>query len=92
MTAELIADVATLALPVEAGEIAEALRRLRLWPLLDGHRGAARADVDAVIDAALRLQAMMLANPRLIEIEINPLMAQPKGAVAVDALIREEPE
>jgi hypothetical protein len=35
----------------------------------------------------LALQAMMAADPSLVEIEINPLILTPTGAVAVDAVI-----
>ena len=92
VTAELLADTVTLVAPVTGAEIAEALRTLRLWPLLDGYRGRARADVTAFVDAALALQALMLATRRLNEIEINPLMLRESGAVAVDAVIWEEDE
>jgi acetate---CoA ligase (ADP-forming) len=91
VTAELLADTATLVLPVTAEEIGAALRRLRLWPLLDGYRGRAAADVAAVVDVALALQEMLAADRLLEEIEINPLMVKAKGAIAVDAVIwREE--
>ncbi len=86
VTAELLADTVTLICPVEGHEVAAALRRLQLWPLLDGYRGRARADVGAVVDAALRVQAMF-ADPALVEVEINPLMVRAVGAVAVDAVI-----
>jgi acetate---CoA ligase (ADP-forming) len=90
-TAELLADTATLVLPVTAEEIGAALRSLRLWPLLDGYRGRAAADVAAVVDVALALQDMLAADTVLEEIEINPLMVKAKGAIAVDAVIwREE--
>lgn len=88
--AELIADTATLVLPVTAAEVTAALRSLRLWPLLDGHRGRARADVGSVAQVALALQAMLEADAQLEEIEINPLMVCASGAVAVDAVIWRE--
>ena len=90
VTAELLADTVTLVAPVTADEIAAALRRLRLWPLLDGYRGRARADPAAINDTVLRLQGLMATDLTLTEIEINPLMALQHGAVAVDALIRKE--
>ena len=89
VTAELLADTVTLVAPVTDGELVAALRRLRLWPLLDGYRGRIRADVRAIVDATLALQGLMLATRRLNEIEINPLMVRAKGAVAVDAVIWE---
>jgi acyl-CoA synthetase (NDP forming) len=92
VTAELLADTVTLVVPVTGGELTAALKTLRLWPLLDGYRGRARADVAAFVDAALALQALMLNSPRLQEIEINPLMLRESGAVAVDAVIWEDRE
>jgi len=87
VTAELLADTVTLVLPVTQGQVLEALQRLRLWPLLDGYRGRARADVAALADMAVRLAALM-ADPAFEEIEINPVLLRASGAVAVDALIR----
>jgi acyl-CoA synthetase (NDP forming) len=92
VTAEVLADTVTLVAPVTAEEIGDALRRLRLFALLDGYRGRARADLGAVVEAALACQALMLATRRLNEIEINPLMVREQGAVAVDAVIWEEQE
>jgi acyl-CoA synthetase (NDP forming) len=92
VAAEVLADTVTLVAPVTGTEIEAALRRLRLYPLLDGYRGRPRADVGAVVEAALACQALMMATRRLNEIEINPLMVRQDGAVAVDAVIWEERE
>jgi len=89
VTAELLGDTVTLICPASGPEIAAALRRLRLWPLLDGYRGRARGDVAAVVDAALNLQGLM-QEQAIEEIEINPLLVLPQGAVAVDAVIWED--
>lgn len=88
VTAELISDTVTLILPATEGELLAAMRRLRLWPLLDGYRGRAKADLAAVASMAVTLGALMLARPDLEEIEINPILVRTEGAVAVDALIR----
>ena len=88
VTAEVLADTVTLILPATEAEVLAALRGLRLWPLLDGYRGRKRADVAAVAALAVRLGAMMAADPGLEEIEVNPVMVRESGAVAVDALIR----
>ena len=73
---------------VGEAEIGAALRRLRLWPMLDGYRGRPRADVAALAAMAVRLGMVMAEDSRLEEIEINPVMLRTEGAVAVDALIR----
>ncbi|WP_374646923.1 acetate--CoA ligase family protein [Tabrizicola sp.] len=88
VTAEVLADTVTLVLPVTEGQVLEAARGLRLWPLLDGYRGRPRADMGAVAAMAVRLGALMLADESLEEIEINPVMVRQSGAVAVDALVR----
>ncbi len=88
VTAEVLADTVTLVWPVTAPQIVAAMRGLRLWPLLDGYRGRARADVAAVAEIALRLGALMAGDASLEEIEINPILVRPEGAVAVDALVR----
>lgn len=90
VTAELLRDTATLVLPVTTEDVTQALCGLHLWPLLDGYRGRMRADTGAVVAVALALQAMLDADPRLEEIEINPLMVRRSGAIAVDAAIWRE--
>ncbi len=89
VTAEVLADTVTLVLPVGEDEVLAAMRRLRLWPLLDGYRGRTKADMAAVAGIAVRLGHLMLDRPDLEEIEINPILVRETGAVAVDALIRE---
>jgi acyl-CoA synthetase (NDP forming) len=88
VTAEVLADTATLILPATPDQILDALRRLRLWPLLDGYRGRPKADMAALADLAVQLGALMASDASLEEIEINPVLVRQKGAVAVDALIR----
>lgn len=88
VTAEVLADTVTLVLPATEDEVLTALRRLRLWPLLDGYRGRPRADVAELARIATTLGALMLADDGLEEIEINPVILRASGAVAVDALIR----
>jgi len=89
VTAEVLADTVTLIWPATEAEVLAAMRRLRLWPLLDGYRGRARADMAAVADIAVRLGRLMAGRPEIEEIEINPILVRASGAVAVDALIRE---
>ncbi|WGV14522.1 acetate--CoA ligase family protein [Fuscovulum ytuae] len=92
VTAEVLADTVTLVLPVTEDAVAQALRGLRLWPLLDGYRGRPKAAVAAAIRAVMALQDLMRSTPTLEEIEINPLMLTASDAVAVDAVIWEETE
>ena len=88
VAAEVLADTVTLILPVTEAEVLAGMRTLRLWPLLDGYRGAKRADMGALAAMAVRLGGLMAADTSLEEIEINPVLVRESGAVAVDALIR----
>jgi len=86
---EILKDNATLLLPASDAAIEAALGRLRIAPLLAGYRGAPSADKGAIIAAVRAVQGFVAAqNGRVSEVEINPLLCLPKGAVAVDALIR----
>ena len=86
---ELLADSATLVLPATRAEIGAALDGLRLGRLLAGYRGQPPADRPALLDAIEAIAAFAAAHAgRIAEVEVNPLIATPAGAVAVDALIR----
>jgi acyl-CoA synthetase (NDP forming) len=88
---ELLRDSVTLLPPFTPQGIAGALGRLRAAPLLQGYRGRPAADVPALVQAALGCTRYAFANlERLVELDLNPVIARPRGlgAVAVDALIR----
>ena len=83
---ELLDDAAALLLPASRDEIDRALDRLRVGRLLRGFRGRPPADLEALGAAIDRLTALLAERPELAELEINPLIAAPDGAWAVDAL------
>jgi len=84
---EVLNDTVSLLLPARREDIRTALEALRMAPLLAGYRGRPAADIEAVTDAVLAVQAYVAAE-RPLEVEINPLLCGPRGAVAADALIR----
>lgn len=85
---EALRDVRLMAPDLTEAQIVRELGRLKGARLLAGLRGAAAVDVAAVAAAVRRLADMMLANPGIAEIDINPLVALPEGqgVVALDAL------
>jgi acetyl-CoA synthetase len=88
---EALPDSAVLLMPVDADDVLSALRALRVWPLLDGWRGAPPADLEAVAAVVLAVQRFVMDHAEsLEEFEINPLMVgeQGTGVVAADALVR----
>jgi hypothetical protein len=90
---ELYRDVAHLALPVSGEQVLTALRRLKLWTLLQGFRGKPAADIDALVQGAIRFGDMFMASPDVLEFEINPVIVrrQGHGLSAVDALVTTVP-
>jgi acetyl-CoA synthetase (ADP-forming) len=84
---EVLQDVQMWPAPLNAATALAMLHRLKAWPLLAGARGRAPLDVEAVADAVARLSWLAHdLGPRLIDIEINPLIVRKAGlgAVAVD--------
>ncbi len=86
---ELMNDSTRLLLPFTRKDVEDALNQLQITTLLSGYRGKAKADTQAIIDAAMSLQAFALDHrDTLVEVEINPLICGQQRAVVADALIR----
>ena len=87
---EVFQDVAFLLPPVTPRQAREAVMGLRAAKLLQGARGAAAADVDALVDAIVRLSWVAVdLGAAIEEMDINPLVVLPQGqgVKIVDALI-----
>jgi len=85
---EIIGDTVSVLIPAPREELRAALRSLRIAPVLAGYRGAPGADMEDVLDAVMAVQEFVKQEySRLEEVEINPLICTPSGAVAADALI-----
>jgi acetyl-CoA synthetase len=84
---EVLDDVAIVPLPADAARIERGIRGLRGAPLLTGARGSAPVDLSAVARLAQRVGDLLLAES-LDLLELNPVLAGPSGAVAVDATAR----
>jgi acyl-CoA synthetase (NDP forming) len=84
---EALGDVRLLPPDLPDDAIVEALHGLRAAPLLRGFRGAPPVDVAAVARYTALLGQLMRTMPEIVEIDINPLVVQERGAIALDALI-----
>jgi acetate---CoA ligase (ADP-forming) len=74
--------------PLDEERASKLIDRLDARPLLDGVRGAPPADVDALARALSRLSLLARDLGDLIgALDINPIIASPRGCVAVDALV-----
>jgi len=86
--AELLRDVSVGIAPITDLDTSEMVRSLKTFPLLDGYRGAPKADVGALEGVILRVSMMVDAHPSIAEMDCNPVMVLPHGAVIVDARVR----
>ena len=87
---ELLGDVQVRLAPVAPIEATDMIRALRTFPLLDGFRGAPRADVPALEDIVVRIGWLAANHPEIAELDLNPVIVAPTGATAVDARVRVE--
>jgi len=86
---ELLRQTEQILLPASRADIASALARLPLYKVLTGYRGKPGCEMPALVDAITAIASWAVAHAdRLEEMDINPLIALPTGAIAVDALIR----
>jgi acetate---CoA ligase (ADP-forming) len=88
---ELLKDVAVRITPLTDLDAEQMVRSLATFPLLDGYRGAPKADVASLEDVLLRISALVDERPELAELDCNPVIVGPNGAVIVDARIHVGP-
>ena len=84
---EAMRDVRLLAPELTVDAIVEEVFLLRSAPLLRGFRGAPALDAVAFAQIVVKLGQFMLSCPWVQEVDINPVVVYPEGAVALDALI-----
>ena len=89
--AEVLKDVAFRLAPLTRSEARRMIEEIKGYPVLDGARGGAPADVEALADALVRLSAAAVdLGENFAELDVNPLLVyeKGKGVKAVDALIK----
>ncbi|QGP78227.1 acetate--CoA ligase family protein [Sphingobium sp. CAP-1] len=89
VTAEIHQDVRLLTPDLTIDAIVGELFKLKGAPLLRGFRGSPALDVDAVAQIIATLGRVLLAEPSIREIDLNPVIVYPegRGAIALDALM-----
>ena len=87
---EVLKDVQSSLVPISADEAKEALTHLRGYKILQGVRGQQPVNVDVYAEQIARVAALVMAAPEIAEMDLNPLLGNPKNVVAVDARIRIE--
>jgi acetyltransferase len=88
---ETLEDVAVRLAPVAGSEARAMTREIETAPLLQGARGREPVDTDAVVETIQRLSRLVTDYPGILELDVNPLVATPDGATAVDLRLTVEP-
>ena len=92
---ELLRDTACVVLPAKRDELARAIEKLAIAPILHGYRGKAGIHMQALLDFLENFCRLITAHHpetgvhHIVECEINPLLCTTTNVVAVDALIIE---
>jgi acyl-CoA synthetase (NDP forming) len=84
---EVLEDVTFRVAPLSRADAEEMIEEVRGRRLLSGVRGKPPVDRKALIQALLSLSRLLMENPCILEVDINPLIVLREGCVAVDARI-----
>ena len=87
---EVLKDVQSALAPITAGEAKEMLKQLKGYKILQGVRGQEGVNLDLYADQVARVSALVQAAPEIAEMDLNPLLGNPRYVTAVDARIRIE--
>ena len=87
---EVLKDVQSSLVPISAPEAKDMLTKLRGYKILQGVRGQQPVNIDVYAEQIARVAALVMAAPEIAEMDLNPLLGNPKNVVAVDARIRIE--
>jgi acetyl coenzyme A synthetase (ADP forming)-like protein len=85
---EVMRDVVLRLCPLTDSDSAEMIHEVKLSVLLEGVRGQAPRDLGAVAKVIQRVAQLASRHPRIIEMDINPLLAMEHGVLAVDARVQ----
>jgi acetyltransferase len=84
---EVVRDIAHGLPPLDHNLARDMMRQTRVWRLLQGYRDHPAADLDAIADALVRLSYLITRHPEIRELDVNPLLADAAGAIALDARV-----
>jgi acetyltransferase len=88
---ELLEDRALELPPLNLALARAQMRRTRVWKLLQSYRNRPPAAVDDVAQVLVRVAQLAADHAEIAELDINPLLADAAGAIALDARIRVAP-
>ena len=88
VTAEVLGDFGLGLAPLSPGQAGRMLDQLKSAPLLGGFRGRPPANRGALLRAVVQVGKLLEAFPQILELDLNPILAGPQQALALDARAR----
>ncbi len=85
---EVVADNAVALPPLNVKLARELMSETRIWRRLQGYRDEPAVNLDALTDAVLKISQMVVELSEVVELDVNPLIADPQGVLALDARMR----
>ena len=85
---EVLRDTAYALPPLDLKLARDLMKQTRVWNLLQGYRDFPAAHVNAIAEALVRLSSLVVQHPEILEVDINPLLADADGVIALDARVR----
>ncbi|WP_151445637.1 bifunctional acetate--CoA ligase family protein/GNAT family N-acetyltransferase [Lacisediminimonas profundi] len=85
---EVMSDSAIQLPPLNRVLARDLVSRTRVARLLQGYRNRPPADIDAICDTLMRISALVVDLDQVVELDINPLLADERGVIALDARVR----
>ncbi|MEM5799280.1 MAG: acetate--CoA ligase family protein [Candidatus Aenigmatarchaeota archaeon] len=82
---EALDDISFRIAPINKKDVLDMINETKIGKIIKGFRGKA-ANINALIDSAINLSRLVVENPQISEVDINPLMVG-EDAIALDARI-----
>ncbi len=89
---EVLKDITFRMAPISKDEAREMIESIQAKEMLHGVRGAQAVNFDALADMIQRISDLVTDFPQFAEVDLNPVLATPKGATTVDVLISVDKE
>jgi acetyltransferase len=85
---EVMKDISAGLSPISKAEALQMIKGLRAYEIIKGTRGRDGTDQELFAEIIQKLSALTIAAPEIIELDMNPLIAQKETIYAVDTRIR----
>ncbi|PHQ55883.1 MAG: CoA ligase [Lutibacter sp.] len=87
---EVLKDIKTVLAPVSSAEALEMIQNLKSYKIIQGFRNQEGINENLFAEIITKISNLVTIAPEIVELDLNPLLGNSKGILAVDARIRIE--